>query len=66
MILLISSNSKTADGQIWEATCGKEEKIPMRAMYIYKDDHPTLPAALAGITLIDWTWSNIAKFIDSL
>ncbi|MGA9795031.1 MAG: TIR domain-containing protein [Rhizomicrobium sp.] len=67
VIALVSKNTKTATGQLWEINCAKEEKIPMIGIYTKSDDKPsTLPDALTGVTVKEWTWDNIKKFIDSL
>lgn len=67
VITIVSKNTKKADGQLWEIKCAKEEKIPQKGIYAKADDKPaTLPAELSGISVVNWTWPNIKKFIDSL
>lgn len=62
VIALISKNSLSSSGQKWEIACAKEEKIPMRGFWCYKDDRTDVD----GVNTKVWTWDNIAAFIDSL
>jgi hypothetical protein len=67
VVALISKNTKNADGQLWEVRCTRDEAIPIRGIYIDADDKPvSLPAELSGVRCTNWSWSNIASFIDSL
>jgi Thoeris protein ThsB, TIR-like domain len=67
MIALVSKNSAKATGALWEISCAKEEKIPVVGIYCTSDNRPTtLPAALAGVRVNGWTWTNIANFMDRL
>jgi len=67
VIALVSKNTAKATGQLWEISCAKEEKIPVRGVYIEADNKPTtLPDELSGVRVVNWTWDNIANFIDSL
>jgi hypothetical protein len=66
-IALITKRTPQADGQLWEIACGKEEKVPMRGMYVSDNERPSqLPKELEGVRIINWTWDNIKNFIDSL
>lgn len=66
-IVLVSKNTKNADGQLWEVKCCKEEKVPMKGIYTSADNRPTsLPADLAGVSIVGWTWANIKAFLDKL
>jgi hypothetical protein len=66
-IALVSKNTSKADGQIWEIKCSKEERIPVRGIYVNSDDKPArLPIELDGVRITNWTWSNITSFINSL
>ncbi len=62
VIVLVSKNSLTSDGQAWEIQCAKEEKKPVRGIWAYKDDRTALP----GVSTVAWNDDNIAGFIDSL
>lgn len=67
MIALVSKNTVKASGQLWEISCAKEEKIPIRGIYIDADNKPaTLATELYGVRVVNWTWDNIANFINSL
>ena len=62
VIVLVSKNSLQSDGQKWEIQCAREEKVPVRGIWIYKDDRTNIE----GVATTVWTWPNIANFIDSL
>lgn len=67
MLIIVTSNTKKADGQLWEINCAKEENIPRRGIWGHKDDHPAyLPKELDGVRIVEWSWSNIANWIESL
>jgi len=67
VIALVSKNTAKAAGALWEVSCAKEEKIPVRGVYCTKDSRPaTLPAEFNGVRVVDWTWSNIVSFLNSL
>jgi len=67
MIIIVTSNTKKADGQLWEVKCAKEENIPRRGIWGHSDDKPkSLPDELNGVRIVNWTWANIKSFLDSL
>lgn len=67
MIALVSKNTAKATGALWEVTCAKEEKVPVRGVYVQADNKPSaLPAEFTGIKVVEWTWANIKTFLDSL
>ena len=65
MIVLLSKNTVNSIGAKWEIKCAKEEKIPVRGIFIYKDDR-NYPTEMIGKKIIRWTWDSIANFINSL
>ncbi len=65
VISLLSINSLSAEGQKWEMLCAHQENIPMMGIYISKDDRST-PREMAGYPKYEWTWENIAWFINSI
>ena len=65
-IALVSRNTAGADGQLWEMRCANEEGIPLIGIFIEKANRPSIPEALRGKKVIDWTWPGIASFIESL
>ncbi|WP_417900463.1 hypothetical protein ABN702_09545 [Bacillus haimaensis] len=67
VIIIVTKNSKNADGQLWEIKCAKEEGIPCRGIWGSQENRPaTLPSELNGIRVVNWTWDNIANWINSL
>lgn len=67
MIALVSKNTSKATGQLWEVACAKEEGVPVRGVYVDADNKPAkLPEEFSGVRVVNWTWDNIASFINSL
>lgn len=67
MIALVSKNSINATGECWEVSCAKEERVPIRGVYIDSQNKPSrLPSAFDGIQIVNWTWDNIKYFIGLL
>lgn len=67
MIALVSKNTASATGQLWEVKCAQEEGVPIRGIYVDANNKPAiLPAELAGVRVTYWTWDNIANFINAL
>lgn len=66
VIVLISKHLKNADGAIWEIKCAKEEKIPILGVYMTGCNIIDTPSEMNGITKVNWTWENIANFINKL
>ena len=62
VIALVSKNSLSSTGQQWEIGCAKEEKVPVRGYWCYKEDRTNL----VGLNTSVWTWDNVAAFINSL
>jgi len=67
VLIIVTRNTKKAEGQLWEIKCAKEEGIPRRGIWGKDDDHPVpLPSELDGLRIVNWTWINIKNWIDSL
>lgn len=66
VIALISKKTANAAGAKWEMKCADEEKIPMLGVHIHKDDKGAIPDELEDYKVIEWSWTGIASFIDSL
>ncbi|MDU0331893.1 hypothetical protein RW092_17035 [Paenibacillus sp. 3LSP] len=67
VLIIVTKNTKKADGQLWEIKCAKEEGIPCRGIWGSQDNRPTtLPTELEDVRIVNWTWSNIKNWIDSL
>lgn len=66
-IALVSHNTRKAQGQLWEISCSKEEHVPVRGIYVDSKNKPaSLPTELNGVRVLEWTWTNIENFINSL
>jgi hypothetical protein len=65
VIALISKETPTASGEIWEIECAIAEKKPLLGLWIYKGDR-TEPTVMQGQKIVVWTWPAITQFIDSL
>jgi len=67
MIALVSKNTAKATRHLWEMSCAKEVKVNVLGIYVDARNKPaTLPAELSGVRVVNWTWENIANFINSL
>ena len=67
VIVLVSKNSAKASGQLWEARTALAESIPTIGIYTTTQNRPTvLPLEFSGISVKDWTWSNIELFLKRL
>jgi CTP synthase (UTP-ammonia lyase) len=66
IIVLLSRNSYHSSGLRYEAKFAKEDRIPMLGVHIYKNDHGATLPELYRKKKVDWTWDNIADFIESL
>ena len=67
IIALVSKETNSASGQLWEIKCAKEENIPLLGIYTTTDDRPSaLPSELSGVRVVDWTWGNIKSFLEGL
>ena len=66
VVALISKKTWNADGARWEMFCADQEDIPMIGVHVHKDDKGTIPPELNGHKIIEWGWTGIASFIESL
>lgn len=67
VLIIVTKNTKKAEGQLWEIKCAKEEGISCRGIWGNSDDHPGyLPDELNGVRIINWTWDNISTWINTL
>ncbi|GGA34473.1 hypothetical protein [Paenibacillus physcomitrellae] len=67
VLAIVTKNTKKADGQLWEIKCAKEEYIPTRGIWGSQDNRPaTLPSEFDGVRVVNWTWSNITNWINTL
>lgn len=65
VIALISSSTPKATGQLWEIRCAVEEGVPLSGIWI-EGGYRTKPADMGSAKCVEWTWDNVAGFIDSL
>ena len=67
VIALVSSNTASAAGELWEIKTAREERVPVMGMYITQDNRPVwLPPELTGVLIVDWTWDNIKNFLNRI
>ena len=67
MIAIITKNTKNASGELWEINCAKDEGIPCIGIWGHPDEHfKTLPDEISPLRVIDWNWSNIAKWLEQI
>jgi len=62
VIVLVSKNSLSSEGQKWEIQCAREEKKKILGIWIYKEDRTNI----VGVKTVVWTWAAIESFIDGL
>lgn len=66
-IALVSKNTANASGQLWEIETALEERIPLLGIYVSSTDRPwSLPHQLHRVSVVDWTWDNISRFLNRL
>ena len=65
VIVLVSSWTRQADGQLWEIDCARKEAKPIRGFWVEKGFR-TRPRAMGSVPIRVWSWSNVARFIESL
>jgi Thoeris protein ThsB, TIR-like domain len=65
VIVLVSSWTRQAEGQLWEIKCAREEGKPIRGFWVEKG-YRTRPRAMGVIPIRNWSWPNVATFINSL
>ena len=65
VVVLLSKNTLTASGALWEINCAIEEKKPLLGLWIYKEDK-SVPDVMKGTKVIRWTWEGLAAFIESV
>jgi len=67
VLIIVTKNTINADGQLWEVKCAKDEYIPRKGIYGNSDDKPNrIPSDLSNVSIVNWTWDNIANWIDTL
>ena len=67
VIGIITNNTKSADGQLWELKCAYEEGLPVLLIWGTRDNRPAyLPEPVRGKRTLNWTWDNIEAFLGKL
>jgi len=67
VLVIVTKNTKNADGQLWEIWCAKDEGIPRKGIWGNSNNKPqTIPEQLKGVTIVNWTWDNIKNWLDTL
>jgi hypothetical protein len=65
-IALLSKNTYKAGGAKWEMQCACEEGIKIIGMHIKRNNKGAIPQELKGKKIVEWSWPNIEKFVNSL
>lgn len=67
LIAMVTNNTATADGQLWEVRAALQEGVPVLGVYATRDSRPySLPAEFRHVQVVDWTWANVSSFIAGL
>ena len=66
VIALLSKRTHNAGGARWEMQCATEENVPIIGMHIQKNNKGAIPKELKGEKVIEWSWNNLDKFINSI
>jgi hypothetical protein len=67
LVAIITRNSPQADGQLWEIKCAIDERKPVLLMYGSANDRGVqLPYPLNALTIRDWHWPTLERFIGAL
>lgn len=64
MIVLLTKNTRKGKGARWEIRTAKEERVPVVAMHVKKNDKAAKLPELGNSKVIDWTWDNLADQIS--
>lgn len=62
VIAIVSKHSLASGGQRWELQCAREEQVRILGLRAYKADLTQID----GVRTVDWSWDNVANFIDTL
>ena len=67
VLIIVTKNTKNADGQLWEISCAKDEGIPRKGIWGRSSNRPlSTPEQLKGVPIVNWTWNNIKTWLDTL
>jgi len=65
-IVFISKKTKQGVGVKWELECVADTQVPVLGVYVEKGDKSLVPEEIGDSKLIEWNWSEIASFLQSL
>lgn len=65
VIALLSKNTLSATGALYEIKVAREESRPILGVYIHDDDR-SKPNEMGNAPAVPWTWDKIKEFIDGL
>jgi hypothetical protein len=65
-IVFISTKTKQGTGVKFELECVGEIQIPVLGVYVDKSGKSAVPEELLDSRLIEWSWPEIAAFLQSL
>ncbi len=65
-IILVSKRLKQGSGVKWELECVANAGFPLLGVYVEKCERSAVPDELQDSSVIEWSWPEIAGFIDSL
>ena len=66
VIALLSWKTLTAEGARWEMQCAREARLPMIGLYLDGERRPTVPREMEGRRVLEWSWKQVAAFLDEL
>ena len=67
VLVIVTKDTKNADGQLWEVKCAREEGIPVLCIWGRSCDKGImLPTELKGLTVKDWTWLTISSWVRGI
>ena len=66
MIAIITENTQKANGQIWEIKCAQQEGVPVIGIYGHNNRVGSIPRDCGRVETIEWTWSNISKWLKTI
>jgi len=66
MIAIVTNNSKSADGQLWEIKCAQEEGIPIYYIKEHKAVLYSIPSMISTYKITNWSWDGITSWIKSI
>lgn len=64
VIALISKNTPSSEGELWEIETAVAEGKPLLGIWL--GDYRTKPSEMGSAPCKVWTWDNVNDFIDSL